>query len=285
MRILITGAKGQLGTALTEVLTGDSLELIDLPQLDLTSFSDTVDRVKKFQPELVIHCAAKTDVDDCELKPDEAYRQNVAATRNVVNACQQIQAEMVYISTDYVFDGQSDAPYREYAECNPLNFYGKTKWMGEEIVKAHLHRFYIIRTAWLFGDTGKNFVRTIINRMQAPGPLRVVDDQRGSPTYAADLVRAIERLIRTRAYGIYHITNESSCTWFEFTQLIAAAMGQNQIPIEPITTRDLNRPALRPRYSVLGKSLLSELGIALPPYQDALMRFIKRNFAANDSGR
>jgi dTDP-4-dehydrorhamnose reductase len=277
VRILITGAKGQLGAALTKTLVRDELYLVDLPQLDLTSFYATLNFFRLVRPELVIHCAAKTNVDECELKPDDAYLNNVVATRNVVNACQMAQADLVYISTDYVFDGQRNTPYHEYDGCNPLNIYGKTKLIGEEIVKTHLTRFYIIRTAWLFGDVGGNFVKTMIKQIQTAGSVQVVDDQKGSPTYASDLAKAIEQLIRTGAYGIYHITNDGICSWYEFAQLIADAINKKNDHIEPITTAKLNRPALRPQYSILAKDLLSDLGISMPSYQDALQRFIKEN--------
>lgn len=277
MKILITGSKGQLGVSLKEVLNQDEVSGVDLPELDLVSFDETLKKVKAINPDIVIHCAAKTQVDDCQLKPEEAYAANVLATRNVVNACQMIDASLVYISTDYVFDGKNNKPYLEYDRCNPQSVYGMTKWQGEEIVKTHLNKFFIVRTAWLFGDVGNNFVRTMLKLAKERDTLRVVNDQLGSPTYALDLAIIISRLIRTEAYGIYHGTNEGSCTWFNFTKEILQLTGQKNVKVEPITTEELNRPAPRPKYSVLGKEGLRMLGIEVPHYSDALKRFIDKN--------
>ena len=277
VEIVVTGAKGQLGQALAEVLTQDLIYLTDLPDLDLRSYWATMDYFRAIRPELVIHCAANTRVDDCELQPDEAYQGNVIATRNVVNACQEIDAALVYVSTDYVFDGEGHAPYHEYDMCNPINVYGKTKWQGEEIVKTHLRRFYIARTAWLFGDSGSNFIKTVMKLAMEMDTLKVVNDQYGSPTYAVDLAWAIHQLIRTGAYGIYHITNEGSCSWFDFARQILEMAEMTNKVVEPVATGELNRPAPRPRYSVLGKEGLKSLGIEMPSYQEALKHYFRRN--------
>jgi dTDP-4-dehydrorhamnose reductase len=277
MKIVITGSKGQLGNALQAVLTNDQLYLIDLPEHNLTAFQATMDYFLAIKPDLVIHCAAKTQVDECELKPDEAYLANVIATKNVVNACQALNATLVYISTDYVFDGQAKEPYHEYDPCNPQSIYGKTKWQGEEIVKMHLQRFFIIRTAWLFGDIGNNIVRTILKLSAERNVLKFVNDQVGCPTYATDLAATIKQLISTKSYGIYHVTNEGSCTWFDFARLILDQAGRKEIIVEPMTSAELNRPAPRPNYSILAKEGIHSLGFETPSYQDALMRFMKRN--------
>jgi dTDP-4-dehydrorhamnose reductase len=277
MKILITGAKGQLGNSLVETFTDHELFLVDLPEVDLTVYRTTLEYFREVQPDWVIHCAAKTQVDQCELKPDEAYLSNVIATKNAVNACQAVKAGLVYLSTDYVFDGRGNQPYLEYDPCNPLNVYGKTKWQGEEIVKMHLSRFYIIRTAWLFGDVGSNFVRTILKLATEKDVLQVVDDQIGSPTYSRDLATAILHLIPTGAFGIYHVTNEGSCSWFDFTKQILKEAGIIGIKVESITSDKMNRPAQRPSYSVLAKNGLNSLGLTMPTYQDALQRFFQKN--------
>jgi dTDP-4-dehydrorhamnose reductase len=277
MKIIITGAKGQLGNSLQEILTKDQLYPMDLPEYNLVSFNDTMSYITSVKPDLVIHCAAKTQVDDCELKPDEAYAANVIATKNVVNACQAVGATMVYVSTDYVFDGKGTKPYKEYDECNPQSVYGKTKLQGEEIVKMHLQRYYIVRTAWLFGDVGNNIVRTILKIAEGQKVLKFVNDQVGCPTYATDLALAIGELIQTNAYGIYHVTNEGSCSWFDFARLILDQAGKKDIIVEPITSQDLTRPAPRPNYSILAKTGIHELGITTPPYQEALQRFLAKN--------
>lgn len=276
MKILITGSRGQLGNALQETLKNHDLYLIDLPENDLTSFPATINYFLQVKPEVVIHCAAKTQVDDCELKPEEAYWANAMATKHVVNSCQAVDAILVYVSTDYVFDGTGTRPYREYDPCNPASVYGKTKWQGEEIVKTHLERFYIARTAWLFGDVGNNIVKTVLKLAGERNLLKFVNDQTGCPTYAADLATAIAGLIQTNAFGIYHITNEGHCTWFQFVQEILEAAGIKQTRVEPITSAELNRPAPRPQYSVLAKDGLKSVGIAMPDYHDALGRFLNK---------
>ncbi len=283
MKILITGGKGQLGSALAKVLINDQVELVDRPQLDLASFYATGQHFKLYRPELVIHCAARTNVDYCELHPDGTYRNNVTATRNVVNICQRTGAALVYISTDYVFDGQSKFPYREYEHCNPINIYGMTKYYGEQIVQQHLSRFYIIRTAWLFGDIGVNFVKTMLQKIPLQKTVAVVDDQIGSPTYATDLAQAINRLIRTEAYGIYHITNSGCCSWYQFARLIAERLGEHEGKIKAINSTQLNRPAPRPQYSVLKDSFLKQFDIIMPTYQDALDRYLKPYSSLNYS--
>lgn len=276
MKTIITGSKGQLGNALQENLKDNELSLMDLPEHDLISFPATLSYFQQIKPEIVIHCAAKTQVDDCELKPADAYLANVMATKNVVNACQAVAATLVYVSTDYVFNGATDRPYREYDPCSPQSVYGKTKWQGEAIVKMHLERFYIVRTAWLFGDVGNNIVKTVLKLAREHQLLKFVNDQTGCPTYATNLAAAISRLITTNAFGIYHITNEGSCTWFEFVKEILAAAGNKETSVAPISSLELNRPAPRPQYSVLAKDGIHSLGIAMPVYQDALGRFLQK---------
>ncbi len=280
MKIIITGVEGQLGYAFRKTLKNEELYLTDLPKLDLVSHQATLDYFQRGQPELVIHCAAMTNVDGCELNPDSAYLNNVIATKNVVNACQITGAVLVYISTDYVFDGRADRPYREYDPVNPINVYGKTKWQGEEIVKMHLDKFFIFRTAWLFGDIGHNFIWTIYQNAIEGKTLRIVNDQTGSPTYAADLASAIVRLIDTKVYGIYHITNNGCCTWFEFAKSILEQANLKEAILEPISSAELNRPAPRPGYSVLAKDASHLLGIEMPSFQNALQRYLD-NFSIN----
>jgi dTDP-4-dehydrorhamnose reductase len=282
MNILITGANGQLGNALREILKNEKLRLTDLPELNLTLPQDTLDYILMVKPEVVIHCAAKTNVDECEMNPNDAYLGNVLATKNVVNACQITHSVLVYISTDYVFDGSKNLPYQEYDLCNPINIYGKTKWQGEEIVKMHLNKFFIIRTAWLFGDIGHNFVKTILRLADERKPLPIVNDQVGSPTYALDLAAVIAQLIQTKAYGIYHITNTGNCSWFEYAKQILRYAGQKDALLKPITSEKLNRPAPRPSYSILAQDALNLMGIIMPSYQDALQRyFTKVNHASS----
>ncbi|HBE79491.1 MAG TPA: dTDP-4-dehydrorhamnose reductase [Firmicutes bacterium] len=276
MNILITGANGQLGNALREILKNEKLRVTDLPELNLTLPQDTLDYILMVKPEVVIHCAAKTNVDECEMNPTAAYLENVLATKNVVNACQIANSILVYISTDYVFDGCKNQPYHEYDFCKPINIYGKTKWQGEEIVKMHLDKFFIVRTAWLFGDIGHNFVKTILRLADERKPLPIVNDQVGSPTYALDLAAVIAQLIQTKAYGIYHITNTGNCSWFEYAKQILRYAGQKDALLKPITSEKLNRPAPRPSYSILAQDALNLMGITMPSYQDALQRYFTK---------
>lgn len=276
MRIIITGAKGQLGRALSENLKAEQLSLTDLPLLNLVSYEDTLKYFLKIQPELVIHCAAKTNVDDCELYPNEAYLVNVLATKNIVNACQVVDAVLVYLSTDYVFDGLAIRPYTEYDRSNPINVYGMTKRQGEEIVITHLQKFFIVRTAWLFSDIGHNFIKTVLELAGNGRPLRIINDQIGSPTYTIDLAEAIKTLIKTSAFGIFHITNDNCCSWFEFAREFFNLADKKEVKIIPITSVELNRPALRPHYSVLAKESLNILKIKMPIYQDALNRLVQK---------
>jgi dTDP-4-dehydrorhamnose reductase len=262
---------------LRETLVDDELILTDLPELDLGDYQSTREFFLKNRPDMVIHCAAKTQVDECETQPDQAYRGNVLATKNVVNGCQAVDAGLVYISTDYVFDGKNKEPYREYDRCCPNSVYGITKSQGEEIVKAHLSRFYIARTAWLFGDVGQNIVRTVLKLASEHSELRFVNDQFGCPTYAMDLAVAIGKLIRTEAYGIYHITNEGSCSWYEFVKDILEASGNRNTTVLPIPSTELNRPAPRPAFSILAKDGLRNVGIEMPHYHDWLKRFLRKN--------
>ncbi len=278
MNILITGANGQLGNALKEILKNEKLSLADLPKINLTIPQDTLDYILMVKPEVVIHCAAKTNVDECEMNPTSAYLGNVLATKNVVNACQSANSILVYISTDYVFDGCKNLPYHEYDLCKPINIYGKTKWQGEEIVKMHLNKFFIIRTAWLFGDIGHNFLKTILKLAEESKSLTIVNDQFGSPTYAFDLAMVIAKLIQTKAYGIYHITNTGNCSWFEFAGQILKYAGSKDVSLEPTTSEELNRPAPRPRYSILAQDALNLMGITMPSYQDALQRYFIKNY-------
>ena len=215
-----------LGSSLLERLKKKySIKGITIEDADITDFDAVVKVIRKIRPDIVIHTAGYTKVDDCESNINLAYRVNGIGTRNVAVACQRIDASMVYISTDYVFGGTKDSPYIEFDAVSPLSVYGKTKLAGEEFVRQILNRFYIIRTSWLYGAGGVNFVDTIINKVNTVGaegnvPLKVVDDQTGSPTYTKDLADKIGEIIDRERYGIYHVTNSGSCSWFEFAKKI-----------------------------------------------------------------
>ena len=271
MRILVTGAKGQLGVELLDVLgQGHDVLGLDLPELDITNPSATR-VIADARPAWVVHAAAWTDVDGCERDPGRAFLVNGEGTRRVAEACRAVGAGLVYLSTDYVFDGQKNAPYVETDPVAPLSVYARSKVAGEEAVRAVAPRWAIVRTAWLFGVSGKNFVKTIVEKGAAGGPLRVVDDQVGCPTYARDLAEAIQHLVSRELTGIYHVTNAGSCSWHAFARAILKEAGLAHVPVAPMTTAELGRPAPRPAFSVLANHGWAAAGLPpLRPWPEAL---------------
>lgn len=252
MKILLTGATGMLGQALRENL-GLEYEVIPLAHadLDITDLGATRTALSRARPEVVIHAGAWTDVDGCERDPDRSWRVNALGSRNLAVACQEVGAACCYLSTDYVFDGDKADPYTEFDAPNPISCYGGSKLAGERYVQTLTPRHWIIRSSWLFGPGGTNFVKTILTKARSGADLRVVDDQIGSPTYTHDLARAISRLVSGPHYGIWHITNSGSCSWYDFAAAILENTGLTGTRLEPITSKDLGRPAPRPRNSVL----------------------------------
>ena len=271
MRVLITGANGQLGSELKELLSPHhKVYAYDL-DLDVTDREHIISEVQKVKPEAVIHCAAYTDVDGCELDPERATLVNDVGTGHVVLACQQVNAIMVYVSTDFVFDGKTDRPYNETDTPNPINVYGKTKLAGEKRVVNGFDRFFIVRTSWLFGLHGENFVKTILRSANQKGELTIVDNQTGSPTYARDLAGKMVELVNTDKYGTYHISNSGQTTWYSFAHDILDAAGLDGVEVSATTSERLNRPAKRPSYSVLANGALMSSGLApLRNYRNAL---------------
>jgi dTDP-4-dehydrorhamnose reductase len=249
----------------------------DLPEVDITDL-DLVQRTfDSTKPEVVIHTAAFTSVDDCEHRPDFAFQVNAEGTRNVAVACRQASLPMLYLSTDYVFDGQKPTPYGEDDRPNPLNVYGRSKLQGERHVTELLEAAWIVRTSWLFGPLGKNFVRTILQRAQRGESLRVVDDQVGAPTYTMDLAEKLEQIVVRGSPGIYHVTNRGYCSWFEFAQEILRRAALSHIRVFAIPTSASDRPAPRPRNSRLAHKRLESEGLGLlPAWQDALTRYLLR---------
>lgn len=273
MRVVITGADGQLGRALREVLRGHDLFLVDLPEYDVTD-PQIVGTVAEFQPDLVIHAAAMTDVDGCERDPDLAFRVNEVGTRNVAEACRLCDAALVYVSTDYVFDGTKGEPYLESDEPRPLCVYGRSKLAGELAVRDLLSRYYIARTAWLYGPGGRNFVTRILELAADHDQLSVVTSEVGSPTYAPDLSAAIARLIEYPVYGTYHLVNEGSCSRFEFAQRILELAGIGGVALRGM--QHYERLAAVPADATLKNYLAStRLGIALRPWQEALRAYFE----------
>jgi dTDP-4-dehydrorhamnose reductase len=273
MRVVVTGSKGQLGRALLETMEGHTLLPIDLPEHDFTEAS-TFQAIVDFAPEMVIHGGAFTNVDGCETDPDTAYRVNALGTQNMALACQTCGAAMLYVSTNEVFDGAKKEPYLEFDPPNPIGVYGKSKLAGEMYVRALLKKFYIVRTAWLYARGGNNFVTKVVKAADERGALRVVTDEVGSPTYAPDLAAAIVRLIQTGRYGIYHFTNEGTCSRCEFCLKILELSGRGHIPVTPITSDQYERVARPPLYSVIRNYCgATALGITLRPWEKALQEY------------
>ena len=273
MRILITGAQGQLGHALQQALSGEDLVLKDLPAFDLTR-PDSESQIVAARPSVILHVGAYTNVDGAEREPDRAMLVNAQGTTMVARAAAMLNARLIYLSTDYVFDGTKSTPYREEDMPHPVNVYGQSKREGEIAALAGCPNTLVVRTAWLYGHAGNNFVKTIM-RLAAEKPfLDVVGDQRGCPTNADDLALALKDLLKSDLRGICHVTNTGDCTWHEFAEAIVNRMDLS-IPVRPITTAQAGRLARRPAYSVLAPGRLATVRALLPHWQDALARFMK----------
>ncbi|WP_411348089.1 dTDP-4-dehydrorhamnose reductase [Paenibacillus sp. WLX2291] len=258
MKVLVTGASGQLGVDTVAVLErkGHIVLGCDRHQLDITNLEQCQQVLGKFAPDVVIHCAAYTAVDAAESDVDGAYLVNATGSRNIAVAAEAVQAKMIYVSTDYVFDGQSMIPYHEYDNTNPQSIYGKSKRAGEILVQTLSSRYFIVRTSWVYGLHGNNFVKTMLKLGQEKPNLRVVHDQKGSPTYTVDLAEFFAELMLTEKYGIYHASNSGSCSWYEFAKEIFKQANQVAAveiiaQLEPCTTEEFPRPALRPTNSVM----------------------------------
>jgi dTDP-4-dehydrorhamnose reductase len=273
MRVAITGSKGQLGLALQRVLTQEDLLLIDLPEHDITDLSAIVRTISLFRPEIVVHAAAMTDVERCEQDPEMAYRVNALGTRNMAVAAQECGASLVYISTDYVFDGGRDDPYWEFDDPNPLSVYGRSKWAGEQFVRSLAPRHYVARTAWLYGQGPRNFVETVLRLARERGSLRMVTDEIGSPTWAPDLAQALSRLIQLPAYGTYHLVNAGTCSRYDWAREILDLAGAQNV--ELLSSENYQRLARVPKHSELRNFCGAELGIVLRPWREALADYMQ----------
>lgn len=271
MRIIITGHKGQLGRALWRILKDDhDLLGIDLPEYDITDAAATAQTVTAFQPDVVLHPAALTDVDRCAREPELALRVNGLGTQNLALACLKTEAVLLTISTNEVFDGTKGAPYYEYEVPNPTNAYARSKLAAEFYTRLHLHRFYIVRTAWLYAAGGNNFPSKIVAAADKHGHLRVVVDEISNPTYAPDLAKAIVKLIHTQHYGIYHLTNSGICSRYDWARAVLEFAGRGDVPLEPITSNQWPRASTPPLHCALHNFAGAALGITLPPWREAL---------------
>lgn len=274
MKILLTGSRGMLGQEVMAQTLGNTVMGVDLEQLDITDLDSVLACVNKEKPELVINCAAYTDVDRCEVNEEIAFQVNAIGPRNLAVACQSIGAALVHVSTDYVFEGTCSEPYGEYDVPNPRSVYGRTKYVGERLVAQCCNRIYIVRTAWLYGAKGKNFVSTMLNLGDSGKPLKVVNDQIGSPTYAPDLAEAILKLVQNAHYGIYHFTNSGYCSWYDFATEIFRQAGMS-VDLSPCTSEEFLRPAKRPPFSKLQNLMGLCQGLPLlPAWQEGLHAFL-----------
>lgn len=306
-KILVTGSSGMLGADLSKVLRSEfalvGMDFTALPsgkirykdfiQADITDEKETMKAVSGSEADLVIHAAAWTDVDGCEADKDKAFRINAFGTRNVAKAASENNIPILYISTDYVFAGTKNSPYKEDDPTGPLSVYGSAKLEGEKYVSS-CGKYFIIRTSWLYGAAGKNFPNTIMAKAETERSFNIVDDQIGSPTYSMDLADAIKRLIliwspsaerqatrtenrepRTELYGIYHISNTGAVSWYEYTKKILEFAGVKGVEVKPISSNELKRPAPRPKYSVMDTSRYEQVtGHKLRAWEDALKEYI-----------
>lgn len=274
-KILITGCSGQLGRALNREYEGEQVQIVnaDVPQLDLTDMDAVLRLVRAERPDVIMNCGAMTAVDLCESESDKAFCINAVGPRNLAIASRETGAKLFQISTDYVFSGDTDTPYTETDRPNPLNVYGSTKLAGEQFVKDFAERYFIIRTAWLYGE-GKNFVGTMLRLSETNDMVRVVGDQVGTPTSAAQLAKIMHRLEPTENYGVFHGTCEGQCSWAEFAAEIFRQAGK-MTKVENITTREFGAAAKRPAYSVLDNRMLRlTTDLQMQQWQDALRVYL-----------
>ncbi|WP_336773956.1 dTDP-4-dehydrorhamnose reductase [Paenibacillus sp. MMO-58] len=275
-KVAVTGANGQLGRELALLDTEGQFEIIGLSrtELDITDLEQCRSVLARLRPDAVIHCAAYTAVDKAEAEPDEAFRINAAGTRNIAVAAREVGAKLCAVSTDYVFDGTGKVPYKEHDQTNPRTVYGKSKLAGEQAVSSLHDRYFIVRTSWVFGAYGNNFVKTMLKLASEREQLKVVADQWGSPTYTRDLAIFLLELVSTDYFGIYHASNSGVCSWFEFAKAIMEESGSGT-RIEPCTTEEFPRPAPRPHYSVMDHVAIRSNGFTpLPHWREALRHYL-----------
>lgn len=279
MRILVTGVKGQLGHDVVNEMKKRGLDPVgvDLEEMDITDKEACAKAITEAKVDAVIHCAAYTAVDAAEDNVELCRKVNSQGTRNIAEVCRDLDIKMMYISTDYVFDGQGTRPWEPDDARNPLNVYGQTKYEGELAVEELVKKFFTVRIAWVFGVNGKNFIKTMLRIGKERGAASVVDDQIGSPTYTYDLARLLVDMIQTEKYGRYHATNEGLCSWYEFACEIFRQAGMAQAKVTPVHTSEYPASkAKRPMNSRMSKEKLTENGFErLPEWKDAVGRYLK----------
>ncbi len=278
MKVLVTGANGQLGYDVVKELQKQNIECYGASRqdFDIVDFEATENFIKNYMPDAVIHCAAYTAVDKAEDEQGLCYLVNASATENIAEICKKINAKMLYISTDYVFDGTKNGFYEVDDKPNPINVYGKTKLLGEQAVQKILDKYFIVRISWVFGEHGNNFVKTMLRLGKGRKEISVVADQYGSPTYTADLASLLVEMIQTDKYGIYHATNEGVCTWAEFAEEIFKIAGMN-VKVNHITTAEYSSRTKRPMNSRLSKKILLVQKFKLLNFwQNSLKRYLMK---------
>ena len=282
MKVLVTGVKGQLGFDVMNELKKRGIEGIgvDVDEMDITDAATCRKVITEAGPDAVIHCAAYTAVDAAETNMEICRKVNAGGTRNIALVCRDLDIKMMYISTDYVFNGQGERPWEPDDKREPLNAYGQSKYEGELAIEELVKKFFTVRIAWVFGVNGKNFIKTMLRLGKERGAVSVVDDQIGSPTYTYDLARLLVDMIQTDRYGRYHATNEGLCSWYEFAVEIFKQAGMDEVKVTPVSTAEYTamypNQAKRPMNSRISKEKLSENGFErLPSWQDALGRYLK----------
>lgn len=281
MKVFVTGVSGQLGFDVVHEGNSRSYEMVDSNfvegadhRLDITNEAEVLSAVKKVQPDVVVHCAAYTAVDKAEEMKDVCWKVNVDGTANLAKAAKEVGAKFVYISTDYVYDGEGDQPFVETAAPNPPGYYGLTKYEGEKAVHGTLDNFFIIRISWVFGINGNNFIKTMLKLSETREELNVVADQIGSPTYTFDLAKLIIDMIETDKYGIYHATNEGFCSWADFAKEIFMQAGKS-VNVTPVTSAEYPTVAVRPKNSQMSKQKLVDNGFKqMRPWQEAVAHYL-----------
>lgn len=278
MKVLVTGVKGQLGYDVVRELQkrGHEAVGVDIDEMDITDAAAVERVMTEVQPDAVIHCSAYTAVDRAEEDIEICRRVNVDGTENIAKICKKLDCKMLYLSTDYIFSGDGERPWKPDDEASPLNAYGQSKYDGELALKKYVEKYFIVRISWVFGINGNNFIKTMLRLGRENGAVKVVDDQIGSPTYTYDLARLLVDMIESDRYGAYHATNEGICSWYEFAKEIFRAAGMDNVSVTPVKSGEFPVKAKRPKNSRMSKEKLVTNGFSLlPAWQDAVARYIK----------
>lgn len=275
-KILILGAKGMLGSDIVKILSDDyDVTPMDIAEVDITKKDTVEEAINRVKPDIVINCSAYTDVDGCESHTEEAFLVNAEGVKNIAECCRSINAKLIHYSTDYIFDGEKPLPYTENDLPNPLNIYGESKLQGEKYVQEIMEDWLIIRSSWLFGKNGKNFVTAILKLTEEKEELKIVNDQVGSPTHTVDLAQATGELVSRDIRGVFNITNSNYCSWYEFAKTILNFLNINHVKIIPISSEELSRPAKRPKNSILDCNKFHRLAeFEMPHWEVALKKYL-----------